>query len=248
MRRFGDKDDDIHAQAFNHEGIVLSLINHPDVIRRIDHGVGSLGEFRADAILLDHIEAKTMFAMIQNEKTHISPVLPLADKLELFKRIVQLIAYLLWNNSILHCDLKTENILVSQDGKGFKLIDFGTAQRGSNKSPYVVSHLLQKRFYWAPELHENDTCHSEKTEVFSLGCVLFSLLFHFQPFSMATPTDRFYQHFYNVESEKYWAKVEQQKGAINPAIKNLLSSMFSSEPSERLSLGDVISILSSINL
>lgn len=237
--RTGNQFDIIFIQGFAHEGAVHSVINHPDVINRIDHGVGLIGPFPADALLTELVYRDTMFDMIDRVIHHLELEQTQANKRDLFNRIVKLIDFLRVNN-ILHCDLKPENILLSPDRRQFKLIDFGLAQIGAIQSPYVINNLLQPAYYLAPELHQGQIAHSVETEVFALGCLLFCLLFNMRPFPMALPTDHFYSHIYNGNNAAYWAMIEHIKGPINANIKNLLSSMFAENPQQRPTLQNII--------
>ena len=100
---------------------------------------------------------------------------------------------------VLYCDLKPSNVLVDEYGV-LKLSDFGLSRRipgkdGSTGSPKNNADSKggdgsnggpRKRgtpCYMAPELFLEEGVHSYKSELWSLGCMLFELCFGHPPFT-----------------------------------------------------------------
>ncbi|VDM34578.1 unnamed protein product [Hydatigera taeniaeformis] len=84
--------------------------------------------------------------------------------------------------SIIHCDIKPENILLFPGGKAHvKLIDFGSSCRESEQ----IYNYIQSRYYRAPEVILG-LRYSTLIDMWSLGCVLAELytgtIFHFPLF------------------------------------------------------------------
>ena len=77
------------------------------------------------------------------------------------------------NINIIHCDLKTENIMLREMGKsGIKIIDFGNACYSNKK----MFKYIQSRFYRAPEVIM-ELPYSTQIDMWSLGCILYELHF-----------------------------------------------------------------------
>uniref|UniRef100_A0A336M288 dual-specificity kinase n=1 Tax=Culicoides sonorensis TaxID=179676 RepID=A0A336M288_CULSO len=77
----------------------------------------------------------------------------------------------LYKNSIIHCDMKPENILLKQQGRsGIKVIDFGSSCYESQR----VYTYIQSRFYRAPEVILGGK-YSMAIDMWSLGCILAEL-------------------------------------------------------------------------
>lgn len=77
----------------------------------------------------------------------------------------------LYRNSIIHCDLKPENVLLKQQGRsGAKVIDFGSSCYEHQR----VYTYIQSRFYRAPEVILGNR-YSLAIDMWSLGCILAEL-------------------------------------------------------------------------
>lgn len=244
----GDVLDALHTEAFLHEGLALSIINNPRVIRKIDCRDGTLGIYQVDCLVTEYNFTETMYSMIIKEKENPKLRKTQAQTLNLFTKVVETIADIYKTYKILHCDLKTENILVNQDGDDIKIIDFGCAKIRNTDSPYVEQHFLKPAHYRAPELLPKIIGHDEKSEVFALGCILFALLFYSNPFSNARSDDPLYKFIYDGEYEKYWSIVEKYKGHVNEEIKKLLNSLFALKPNNRPNFENLLANLFSIKL
>lgn len=77
----------------------------------------------------------------------------------------------LYNNKIIHCDLKPENVLLKQQGRsGIKVIDFGSSCFEHQR----VYTYIQSRFYRAPEVILGAS-YGLPIDMWSLGCILAEL-------------------------------------------------------------------------
>jgi len=78
-------------------------------------------------------------------------------------------------NSVIHCDMKPENILLKKkdDQKGYliKIIDFGSACLRDN----IVYSYVQSRFYRAPEISLGIRSYSSAIDMWSFGAMLAEL-------------------------------------------------------------------------
>lgn len=91
---------------------------------------------------------------------------------------------------ILHCDLKPENLMITAEG-GVKILDFGFARRietDETRDSVELSklHLGGTPGYMAPEVllgHAPD----QRSDIFSLGIVLYEILLGRHPFRIASP-------------------------------------------------------------
>jgi len=94
------------------------------------------------------------------------------------------------SKGIVHRDLKPENIMIDTNNK-IKLIDFGTARdlenleiKGAGNSARgkrVFDHFVGTPQYMAPECVRNKDSN-KKSDVWSLGCILYQFIAGFSPF------------------------------------------------------------------
>jgi cell division cycle 2-like len=101
------------------------------------------------------------------------PFLPSETKL-LFQQLVSALAYL-HDSHILHRDLKTSNLLLSNRGE-LKLADFGMARYTSTPPPRHLTQLVVTLWYRSPELLLGVETYDSAVDVWSLGCIFAELL------------------------------------------------------------------------
>jgi serine/threonine protein kinase len=87
---------------------------------------------------------------------------------------------------IAHRDIKPENIIIGKEGE-LKVIDFGLAQRFSDKQEKNIGKMIGTPYYLAPEAIEGTT--SIEGDLWSLGVLIFVLLTGTYPFNGETPSD-----------------------------------------------------------
>ncbi|KFV83226.1 Serine/threonine-protein kinase Nek5, partial [Struthio camelus australis] len=84
------------------------------------------------------------------------------------------------DRKILHRDVKAQNIFLSNNGKVAKLGDFGIAKELNNTMELACT-CVGTPYYLSPEICENQP-YNNKTDIWSLGCVLYELCALKHPF------------------------------------------------------------------
>ncbi|XP_061209141.1 serine/threonine-protein kinase Nek5 isoform X2 [Neopsephotus bourkii] len=84
------------------------------------------------------------------------------------------------DKKILHRDIKAQNVFLSNNGKVAKLGDFGIA-RQLNSTTEFAHTCVGTPYYLSPEICENQP-YNNKTDIWSLGCVLYELCALKHPF------------------------------------------------------------------
>lgn len=85
----------------------------------------------------------------------------------------------LYENKILHRDLKPQNILIS-DNNFIKLCDFGFAKIFDDEN-YLIQTICGTPIYMAPEIIKHNN-YSVKSDLWSIGIILYELLFGKYPY------------------------------------------------------------------
>lgn len=86
------------------------------------------------------------------------------------------------NNSIIHRDIKPQNVIISKDGK-VKVTDFGIAKAATSNT--ITSNVMGSVHYTSPE-QARGGYSDEKSDVYSLGITLFEMLTGRVPFNGET--------------------------------------------------------------
>lgn len=95
-------------------------------------------------------------------------------------------------NNVIHRDLKPENILLDEDGNAY-LADFGIAKDAGSPGITDVNAIVGSPDYLAPEQASGEEV-TPRTDIYSLGVVLYELLTGQHPFPNLNPVERLYKH------------------------------------------------------
>jgi serine/threonine protein kinase len=165
---------------FEVERQALALMDHPNIARVLDAGATENG--RPYFVMeLCKGEAVVEYCDKNNLSIH--------DRLDLFAQVCTAVQHA-HTKGIIHRDIKPSNVLVStQDGRPHaKVIDFGIAKATASKlteKTLFTEHraLIGTPEYMSPEQAEGSLDIDTRTDVYSLGVLLYELLTGTTPFT-----------------------------------------------------------------
>ncbi len=133
---------------------------------------------------------------------------------------------------VIHRDLKPENLFlcVQPDGTELvKILDFGIA-RSVSASPTLTrsGEGMGSPGYMSPEQLRDASAADERSDIWSLGVVLYELLAGASPFQAATPFDLCAQ----ILAGKY-RRLETRRADLPPGLVSVLDRCLAVEPAER---------------
>ncbi|KAB5576685.1 hypothetical protein PHYPO_G00200690 [Pangasianodon hypophthalmus] len=134
------------------------------------------------------------------------------------------------DRKVLHRDIKAQNIFLTQGGTKVKLGDFGIA-RMLNNTTELARTCVGTPYYISPEICENRP-YNNKTDIWSLGCVLYELctLRHaFEGSSLKQLIVRICRGRYTPVSQRYSAE-----------LRLLLTQLFKVNPRDRPSVNSLL--------
>jgi serine/threonine protein kinase len=170
---------------FESERQALALMDHPNVAKVLDAGATDTGR---PYFVMEFVAGEPITKFADRHR------LTLRQRLELFIPVCEAIQHA-HQKAIIHRDLKPSNILVTlqDDRPRVKVIDFGVAkaisQRLTEKTLFTeTGHLVGTPEYMAPEQAEGNAALDvdTRTDVYSLGVVLYELLSGALPFDAPT--------------------------------------------------------------
>jgi len=155
------------VQRFLNEAEIISMTNHPNIIKMFGHGEWEGGLY----IAMEYVEG------ISLRKYILQTPLSLKRALGIIIDIAYALCHL-HTHGVIHRDLKPENILVTECG-AIKVIDFGIAQLLTEKmTPNAPpkQKLIGTPIYISPEQKENPETVSYPSDIYSLGIISYELI------------------------------------------------------------------------
>ena len=182
-------DDKERVGRFIQEARAASSLNHPNIITI--HEIGTVNDMRF--IATEHIDGETLGEKIRKGSLTIPRILDISIQASLALQIAH-------SRNIIHRDIKPENIMVRHDGL-VKVLDFGLAKLtqqntfdSDSKVPtreFVKSRsgtILGTVSYMSPEQARGKKV-DHRTDIFSLGGVVYEMLTGAKPFPGETSSD-----------------------------------------------------------
>ncbi len=173
------KDNDIGrwapriAKLFETEGRVIRLLDHPNIVRVFDHAI----ERDQAYIAMEFVDGKTLESFTTFDK-----LLPIHEVVGIIFKCCLALDHA-FRQGIVHRDIKPANIMVDKAGN-VKLTDFGLAldlnRQGHDDSTFIMG--VGSPTYMSPEQIKEYPL-DQKTDLYSLGVVLYELLTGRLPFT-----------------------------------------------------------------
>jgi serine/threonine protein kinase/Tfp pilus assembly protein PilF len=164
---------------FEAERQALALMDHPNIARVLDGGATETGR---PYFVMELVRGEPITAYCDTHR------LAIPDRLELFLQVCAAVQHA-HQKGVIHRDLKPSNILVSeQDGRRLaRVIDFGIAKATSSPDREQTEFtergvLLGTPGYMSPEQAAGSADIDTRTDVYSLGVLLYELLTGATPF------------------------------------------------------------------
>lgn len=151
---------------------------------------------------------------------------------EYFRQIVHVIVSI-YKLGVLHRDIKDENILVDMDTHEVKLIDFGagTFINPDASKQAKLSDFHGTRVYSPPEWILTQTYHGDRAAVWSLGVLLFNMIYGDIPFEEDEDI---------VNCRLYSKRNILKFGLLNRDVDDLIKACLNVNDAERIKIDDIL--------
>lgn len=214
------REDRTEVAFLKNEFEIAKKLNHPNVIRM--HDLVLTGD--TPYLVLELFSELNMKQALRRGPEGIAFMLE--------KIVVQTTEGLYYLNSqgYVHCDIKPDNFLVSREGE-VKVIDFTISQKIKKGISKLLSRRTRKisgtRSYMSPEQIRGETLDA-RTDIYSLGCVLFELITGKLPYTGESPNDLLNKHISAPIPSPLVANDN-----ITPEFAAIVRSMMAKNPAER---------------
>lgn len=153
--------------GFLNEARILSLADHPNIIKHYDYGQWENGLY----IAMEFIRGTSLRKILVHQP------FSLRRALEVILQIAYALCHL-HTHGVIHGDLKPENILITNQGQ-VKVIDFGIAKilsENQDENKEACSRVIGTPIYMSPEARENPQAISFQSDIYSLGIIAYELV------------------------------------------------------------------------
>ena len=162
--------DDKFVRRFQREALAASSLSHPNIVEMYDVGEDN-GTYY---IVMEYINGKTLKQLIKKRGA-----LSLSECVDIMLQLTDGVDHA-HASYIIHRDLKPQNIMIEDNGE-IKITDFGIAMALNNTQLTQTNSVMGSVHYLPPEQASGKGA-TVKSDIYSLGIMLFELLTGTLPF------------------------------------------------------------------
>ncbi len=211
------QEDQNFIARFEREAQIVARLDHQHIVPVFD-----FDEYNGRPYLvMKYIEGRTLKAVLDSQSLTLEQILalmpPIADALDYAHA-----------QGVLHRDIKPSNIIIDKDGVPY-LTDFGLARMAQlGESTLSQDVLLGTPHYISPEQAMGNRDLDARTDLYSLGIVLYELIVGRVPFAADTPYAVIHDHIY-----RELPKPSEIDPEITPEIDAVLEKALAKHPADR---------------
>ena len=170
------------VERFRREALSAAKLQHPNIVQIYDSG--QEGDF--NFIVMEYVEGRSL-------KDYLSEVgqMEIREAARVAGEVLTALAYA-HRTGLVHRDIKPGNILLSDDGK-VQVTDFGIARAEAGSTMTQTGTILGTAYYLSPEQAQGLPLDG-RSDIYSLGVVLYEMLTGRRPFEGDSPVSIAYKH------------------------------------------------------
>ncbi len=212
--------DQVKARFFR-EAEIAGRLNHPNIVTIYDAGE----EHDLAYIAMEYLPGKNLAHYLAGGEP-----LPLTWVLNIGIRVADALAYA-HKNAVVHRDIKPANVMYNEGDDTLKITDFGIA-RITAASRTRTGVILGTPSYMSPEQLTGRHVDG-RSDLFSLGVMLFELVTGQQPFT----SDSLATLMYQIANQRH-PDVSQLRPDTPPCLGRVINRALQKDPNRRYACGD----------
>jgi non-specific serine/threonine protein kinase len=207
--------DSEEKQRFIQEAQAASALNHPSIIT-----IYEIDEIDGEAFIsMEYVDGGSLKNLLSESQVPLDRFLEIASAVtEGLSRAHQM--------GIIHRDIKSENILLTSDGRS-KITDFGLAKLKGSGTITLAGKVLGTAAYMSPEQVQGEELDA-RSDIFSLGIVFYELLTGQLPFKGMHPM----AIMYSIVNEEPLTPSQVREDIPRP-LENVISTALRKKKEER---------------
>ncbi|GGA21882.1 Stk1 family PASTA domain-containing Ser/Thr kinase [Paenibacillus physcomitrellae] len=208
--------DEEFIRRFRREAQSAASLSHPNVVSIYDVGE----EDEVHYIVMEYVEGQNLNEIIKERAP-----LQVDEAIRIAAQICDALDHA-HQNQIIHRDIKPHNILIGRNGR-VKVTDFGIARAVTSATITQTGSVMGSVHYFSPE-HAKGVAAGEKSDLYSLGIVLYQMLTGKLPFHGESPISVALKHL----QEDF-----EEPRLVNPmipqSVENIICKSMRKNPGER---------------
>jgi serine/threonine protein kinase len=218
--------DDKIVQRFSREARAASRISHPHALNVTDFGESENGVV---FLVMEYLRGRTL-----KEVIHQDGQMPLARVVEIMRQVTGALAAA-HAEGVVHRDLKSDNIMLVDADNGqdwAKVLDFGIAkiQEPVGQDPALTAPnlIIGTPQYMSPEQCSQASELDARSDIYSLGVILYEMLVGHVPFSGDSPTAVMMRHL-----QEPPPSLLEDRSDLPPAVSRVVTRAMAKRPEDR---------------
>lgn len=208
--------DEKFIRRFKREAISVSNLSHPNIVEVYDVGEEDGNYY----IVMEYIEGKTLKQLLQKRGA-----LTLNEVIDIMTQLTDGLAHA-HEAYIIHRDIKPQNIMIEDNGL-VKITDFGIAM-ALNSTQLTQTNSVMGSVHYLPPEQANGKGSTVKSDIYSLGILMYELLTGSVPFKGDTAVEIALKHM----KEKI-PSIRKQNPTIPQSVENIVLKATAKNPKNR---------------
>ncbi|WP_110932281.1 Stk1 family PASTA domain-containing Ser/Thr kinase [Paenibacillus bouchesdurhonensis] len=208
--------DEEFIRRFRREAQSAASLSHPNVVSVYDVGQ----EDDIHYIVMEYVEGQNLNEIIKERAP-----LQVDEAIRIASQIADALDHA-HHNQIIHRDIKPHNILIGRNGR-VKVTDFGIARAVTSTTITQTGSVVGSVHYFSPE-HAKGVATGEKSDLYSLGIVLYQMLTGRLPFLGESPISVALKHL-----QEHFEEPRSVNPMIPQSVENIILKSMRKNPGER---------------
>ncbi|MGH2593998.1 MAG: protein kinase domain-containing protein [Anaerolineae bacterium] len=212
-------------ERFRREARTLASLQHPNIVQIYDSGLQDFNSF----VVMEYVPGPTLKDRLRELNAR-GEQMPIPEVRRIFDALFAALRYA-HRAGIVHRDLKPNNVILANDGR-VVLTDFGLAKIIGSAIHTASMAMIGTPAYMAPEQAQAGAVDL-RSDLYSLGVILFELLTGRLPFEAETPFAMITKH-----TQESLPRVSKLRRDLPRSLDRVLLTATAKDPAERFQIVD----------